>query len=348
MSKSNRNLLLGVAVLFLLSALTYRQSVGRADRFQRGQLFLANLNPDDVATISLVKGEEVATLRRQGDRFLVAEKQNYPASNSAVNGLLRDLLDIGLERQVGSGEALEAELEIEPAGPDTVEVALAGTGDQEMVRLRIGKTFADGPGNYVQRSEGESSTIFLTSKGVQLATAPGSFLDKLIVDHDSGELRGVAGRDFLLERPAAGEDLLLADLAAGQSAKSSEVGRVASILSGLRYDDVFVADAPEVADLQFEPALEISLNDDSGYVVSLAQKDDKTYLKIRGQSEVQQVAITVDESEEDLQEKAEMLTRADEIDAFNSFHGSWVYEVGSFTADKLQLTRDDLIESEKS
>ena len=51
MSKLNRNLLLVVAALFLLSRLTYRQSVGRADRFQRGQLFLANLNPDDVATI---------------------------------------------------------------------------------------------------------------------------------------------------------------------------------------------------------------------------------------------------------------------------------------------------------
>ena len=56
----------------------------------------------------------------------------------------------------------------------------------------------------------------------------------------------------------------------------------------------------------------------------------------------------MDEAEEELREKAEMLTRADEIDAFNSFHGSWVYEISDFTAKKLQLTRQDLIESETS
>ena len=49
MSNTNRKLLFAVAILFLLSALTYRQSVGRADRFQRGQVFLSNLNPDEVA-----------------------------------------------------------------------------------------------------------------------------------------------------------------------------------------------------------------------------------------------------------------------------------------------------------
>ena len=84
MSKTNRNLLVAVAVLFLLSALTYKQTTGRADRFQRGQLFLSNLNPDEIATIELSKGEETVTLRRQGDQFTVVEKRGYPASNASV------------------------------------------------------------------------------------------------------------------------------------------------------------------------------------------------------------------------------------------------------------------------
>ena len=43
-----------------------------------------------------------------------------------------------------------------------------------------------------------------------------------------------------------------------------------------------------------------------------------------------------------------MLSRADEIDEFNSFHGSWVYEIGDFTAEKLQLEQSDLMESKDS
>ena len=97
MSKMNRNLLLIVALLFLLSVLTYRQSLDRADRFQRGQRFLANLNPDDVATLVVTKGEDTVTLKRQGDRFVVAEKRDFPASNSAVNGSVVSLACDGVE-----------------------------------------------------------------------------------------------------------------------------------------------------------------------------------------------------------------------------------------------------------
>jgi len=348
MSKVNRNLLLAVAALFLLSFLTYLQSVGRADRFQRGQLFLANLNPDDVATITVSKGEERVTLRRQADRFLVAEKRDYPASNSSVNKLLRDLLEIGLEKEVGRGESLQSDLGIEPVGAETVEIQLAGSGDQEMVRMRLGKTFEDGPGNYVQRFDEEDPAIYLTSSGVQISTDVGTYLDKLLVDHESSKVSFVSGADFLVERPEEGGDLALADLSAGEEVKSSEISRLGSVLSGLRFDEVFVADATEVAGLRFDPALEIGLLDGSGYVLSMAKRDETTYLKIRGQSDVQQVAITVDEAEEELREKAAMLTRADEIDDFNSFHGSWIYEIADFTAKNLQLTRRDLIESEKN
>ena len=331
-----------------MSAWTYRQSVTRADRFQRGQLFLANLNPDDVVTIAVSKGEEVVTLRRQGDRFLVAEKQSYPASNSSVNKLLRDLLEIGLEQEVGKGASLQEELEIDPAGPETIEVSLIGGGEKEMVRMRLGKRFEDGSGNYVQRFDEEDAAIYLTSRGVQVSSDSGTYLDKQIVDHDRSEVAVVSGGDFRLERPAEGEDLELGEVPAGMKTKSSEINRLASALSGLRFDEVFVGDASEVAELEFKPVLEIGLTDGSGYRLFLAERDETSYLKIQGQAEVQQVAITLDEAEEELQEKAEMLTRADEIDAFNQFHGSWVYQLSDFTAEKLKLTRADLLESADS
>lgn len=348
MSKTNRNLLVAVAVLFLLSVLTYRQTASRADRFQRGQLFLPNLNPDEIATIEVSKGEESTTLRRQGDRFTVAEKRGYPASNSSVNRLLRDLLEIGLETEVGRGEGLAAELELEPAGPETVELALADRADKEMVRLRVGQTGEEGRGNYIRRLDEDNASIYLTSQNVFLSSDPASYLEKEIVDHPASEVVRIEGTDFELARAEAENDLQLVDPPAGRQAKTSEVNRLASILSGLRYDDVFVADDPQVAGLQFRPGLVVHLRDGSSYVLSYAEAEERFFLKIRGENEVQQVAITVDESEEELKEKAEKLSRADEIDAFNDFHGSWVYEISSFTAEKLKLGRADLLESKDS
>ena len=202
--------------------------------------------------------------------------------------------------------------------------------------------------SWMQRLDEEDSPIYLTSRGVHLSAEGGSYLEKEIVDHPGSEVIRIAGRDFLLERGAGGDDWVMSDLPAGRELKSSEVNRVQGALSGLRFEEVFVADDAEVSGLVFDQALRIDLEDGSGYVLSHAQDGDRHFLRIRGHNEVEQVAITIDESEEELEKKAEMLSRADEIDAFNSFHGSWIYEISDFAAQKLQLQRADLVESTDS
>ena len=257
-------------------------------------------------------------------------------------------MGIGLEQEIGQGESLAEELEIEPPTAETIEVTLQDSTDKEMVRLRIGKAFEDGQGNYIQRLDEEDSLIYLTTGNVFLSTDIGGFLDKEIVDHESAEVRRIEGRDFVIEKPEDGTELALTGLPASQKVETSELNRLGSVLSGLRFDEVFVADDREVQGLEFDQALQVDLADGSGYVLSLASMDERYFMKIRGFNEVQQVAISREESEEELKEKAEMLTRADEIDDFNSFHGSWIYEISSFTAEKLQLQRSDLIDSESS
>ena len=84
MTRINRNLLITVGILLVLSVFTYRQTVTRTDRFQRGQVFLQNLNTDEIAKIHLLQGDDEVTLQRQGDGFTVVEKQGYPVSNESV------------------------------------------------------------------------------------------------------------------------------------------------------------------------------------------------------------------------------------------------------------------------
>ena len=65
---------------------------------------------------------------------------DYPARNESVNRVLRDLLQIELEKEVGRGAGLAAELEIDPPTDETVDVTLMNSTEQEMVHLRIGKS----------------------------------------------------------------------------------------------------------------------------------------------------------------------------------------------------------------
>ncbi|MCH9649577.1 MAG: hypothetical protein K0U98_15160 [Deltaproteobacteria bacterium] len=67
-------------------------------------------------------------------------------------------------------------------------------------------------------------------------------------------------------------------------------------------------------------------------------------MSIQGFSTVDRVEIAPDESEEELKEKADTLSRADEIRNFNAFHGSWVYEIEERFVEKLELRKADLVE----
>ncbi len=343
---TNTKLAALAVVLLAGSVWAYTNSVSQGDRFQRGQRLLPNLIPDEVATITITKGDEVTTLQKRGDAFSVSEVHDYPARNESVNRFLRDLLDIALEKEVGRGIDLAAELEIDPPTDDTVEVALMNSTEQEMVRLRIGTSLPDGVGRYVQRLDVEDAPIYLTTDSSALSTGPSAFLKKETVDHPQAEVQRVLGSDFEIAAEEPESPLRLQHVPTGRTEKSIETNKLKSILTRLGFDEVFLADDPEVRDLMFDSHLRVDLKDGTSYLLSLATSDDRSFLRIRGERGLDRVEIAIDTPEDELREKADQLSRADAIKEFDAFHGSWVYEISSFTADTLKLTRSDLLEDE--
>ncbi len=346
MMTTNAKLATLAAVLLAASVWAYANSTSRGDRFQRGQLLLPNLIPDEVATVTIAKANELTTLQKRGDAFTVAEVHDYPATNESVNRLLRDLLQIELEKEVGSGSALAADLAIDPPTDDTVAITLTNSTEQEMVSLRIGTSVPDGVGRYVQRLDVDNAPIYVTTAGVFLSTSASAYLEKEIVDHAQAEVRRVQGSDFEIAAEDPESPLRLQNVPPDRTEKSIETNKLTSILTRLRFETVFLADDAEVGDLTFDGDLQVDLRDGTSYLLSLATSDDRRFLRIRGAHSVDRVEIAIDTPEEELREKADQLSRADAIKEFNAFHSSWVYEIPSLTADTLTLTRADLLEDE--
>lgn len=341
MKKVNTILAVIAAALFLISAFSYRNSVQRAERFERGQKFLSNLNPDEIDEIDIAKGGETTQLERQGDEFVVVGEGGYPAKNDAVNRFIKDVLGLSLEKEVGSGEALEKELELTGEEENTIAVTFKDGSGKEMVHFLVGKSFEDG-GNYVRRANVEKSTIYLTSSRAYFSTDADDFLKKDILDVKEADLAAIEGDGYRFENRDG--SLVLLDIPPGMKEKAAEVNKVKGGLSYLRFTAHHVADAPEVRNLRFTHQVIFDLPDDSGYNVEVAREGDKHYLRIQGFHRNPQVQITLDADEEEVKEKSEILARGDEIDKFNEFHGSWIYEVSESTADKFRLSASDLVE----
>lgn len=343
MSKTNRTLALVAVVLVVLSVWSYRQSVSRADRFERGQKLLQSLDLDQIAAIALTKGGESVNLHRDGDHFQVVEEHGYPARNEAVNRLLRDLLEISLEKPVGSGDKLVEELGL--TGKDATEVVLKDSAGKEMVHLRLNASGTDRGGAYVQRV-GKEDTIYLTTSQPYLTTDPDGFLKKEILNVAQADIARIEGADFVIAR-GEGENaaLELTAVPPGKKAKASEVNKVTSGLSFLNCTRVFLADDPQVAGLDFNEHLRYELKDTTGYDLYGATRDGRYFLKVQAYHNVEQITFALDEAEAQLKEKADLRARLDDIESFNQFHGSWIYEVNENVMAKLRLRKAQLLEN---
>ncbi len=341
--KTNQILIAVCAALCALSVFSYTDSVRRAERFERGQKFLQNLNPDSIAEIVIQKGEdEGAHLRREGDRFAVVDADGYPAKNESVNRFIRDVLKLSLEKEVGRGESLASELELTSGGEQTIEVTFKDNNEEAMVHFLVGKSMDDGGGSYVMRTDSDDDTIYLTSSRVYLSTRQDDFLKKEILDVETEEVAAIRGRGFTIEDRAG--TLELADMPAGKKT-SSKFNQLKSVLSGLRFSKHFLADAPEVQGLYFDSMVDIELRDGSGYTVAVAAKGDKHYMRIQGFEDYGVLTIAPDSDEAEAAEVAEKLKRQTEIQDFNTFHGSWIYEVTETTAGRINVKPSDLVEN---
>ena len=166
-----------------------------------------------------------------------------------------------------------------------------------------------------------------------------------LLDVAEDKIREISGPDYTLARDDAG--LKLKDLPAGKE-ESSEVAGLKRLLTGLTFDKAFLADDAAVSGLTFGRPIRVALTDDSGYLLYHTVHEDTHYLKVEAtfdMSKLEGITIGADDSEEQLKANSALLTRRDEVNAFNDFHGSWVYELSSFTGKKFQLKLADLIKA---
>lgn len=339
----NRNLIIIAVVLLVASVWVYQSGIARAERFERGQRFLPSLNPDDVAEIAISKGAERVTLERGEEGFAVTEIHGYPATNESVNRVLRSLVELELDKEIGTGDDLYRELGLTADAVEMTELTLRSPDGSDMVQLRLGKPFDGGDGSYLRRIDGDGGPAYLSTRRVTLNTSADAFLAKEIVNHSTDEIERIDGLDFAVVRNEDG--LALDRVPVGKEENPSAMSRVKGILSYLRFDEVFLADDEKLRGLAMRQVADVRLTDGSGYRLALAEKDGENFLQIAGYHTVNQVSVDRDESTEELEEKAELLGRADEISRFNRFHGSWVYRVSETTAEKLSLQKADLIQA---
>lgn len=373
-----------LVVLTLLALLGQRGS-GSADRDTVDTLLLPELESaldriDEVA-VAAAGDTPVATLQRREQRWVVAEKDDYPADIGRIREVLRALSEARIVEQKTSNPAYYDRLGVEPIDDDSaagVEIT-ASAGDSEIASVIVGDTAGSGY-HYARRRDDETS--YMVGRELDVPRAVAEWVDPTIVD-----IRGARVQQVTIEHPD-GETLRIyknGEQDANFSVDGVPEGRelqypgvanvIGNALRELRLEDVEAADGtPEDAapvrttfrtfDGLVVTVEGVSRGDDGAWVVVAAEVAADVDAGEAGSASADEAAEQAPEAAADPETATAAGETGEDPDAattnepqntdpqaeareINERVAGWRYRIPSYQFDQMSRRLDDLLQAEE-
>ena len=344
---SNKSLaILGIvaAVMVILAVILSSVSDGPRKGAAGPAYLVQGLDPADVGKIVVGSGDDVVTLRRSGKSFAVAEKSNYPADMKQINELIQKCVDIKTAGSVHtSNPANHADLEVtEEKSRSVVKFFTPDPNSKLITGVVVGKNIEAGQGAYVRLLPEDN--VYVTTESPWIRDQATDYIDQDLITVKREDINSVTvnpeGEAYTL-KAGEGEAVSMENIPAGKKLKSSDAGSALRALTDLRFDDV----AKTVGGLAFNSQYVCRLNDSRVYTLSIAQKDEKTYVVCEAAfTGKRPTEIGKTESQDDLKKKEALLFAYDEAAAFTAGHKGWIYEIPEWKAKNLTMKLSDLLE----
>lgn len=248
---------LGLALLTLVViVVAWKVSEDKAPQTEvsRSQLYPGLLDRlNEVERVRLRSGDDASVLVRDGERWLMANKDAFPADGAAVRRTVLQVASLRVVEPKTANPERYARLGVQDADAedaDSTLVELLGEDDAALARLLVGHASdnTSAPRHYVRRAGEEQS--WLVEGELDVPADPVPWLDAGIVDIDTARVAEVRiERDgatpvVIRKREADDNFFALMNVPDGFEAKSkATVSSGGALLLDLRFNDVGGADA---------------------------------------------------------------------------------------------------------
>jgi hypothetical protein len=329
---SNKALvILGIlaAVMAVWALVQSNVQLERGAKLSANAPLIPGLNTDDISSITVKSSESTVTLVRDGAKFVLADKNNYPTQNSTVNNLITSALDIKTAELITSDKTNFAELGVGEDKAKTI-ITFYKADKSVLAGVIVGNNAQGGRGCYVRLVGGKD--VFLSSSQPWFQSGAMDYVDKNVIGLNEKEVASIAVKtkagSYTLTKDA--NDKVIAsgiDLPAGKKMKEDAASGAFSEPISVAIEDVMPASE---AKFDFGRSIAIKMKDPTVYTVEVADANGKTYIKVSAEY-TDKSDVTKDtkvESPEVLKGKEAKLLARDKADNFNKKHIAWVYEVG--------------------
>jgi hypothetical protein len=308
---------------------------------------IQGLNPADIGSIVLGTGENTVTLKSDQGRFVVVNKDNYPAAMSSTNSLISSCLDIQTTELYTDDKANHKDLGVMEENASNI-VKFFKQDSSPITGVIIGKDRGQGRGAYVRLTG--SDKVYVTPEEPRIKSRAMDYIYQQLTAISRDDINSVtvsyAGGNYILRKDD--KEIILENIPEGKKLKSKDCEQVFYTLTNLRFNDVKKKENTE-KDLNFERQYVCKLKDSTVYTIKIAQKDNKTYVNCDAEF-IDKTPVTKErsvESEEQLKKKEAKLLAEDKAKEFSVEHSGWVYEIAEYTAKSLTREIAELVEDEK-
>jgi len=298
-------LVAAAAVAFFIVNSKQDKAINRESAQKIGDAAVAAMDVPSITSLSLAKTGQAVTLKKEGDAWVVSERDNYPADANKIRGVLYSLKDMKISesRNLRGPAALKA---LELLDPATADAGGSGTGtsvtfssDGESGSLVFGKNFASangGGGRFILTDDGAVHVV--STSLMNLETDAPAWLDKtdffavekaqtIAIAHEKPE------DSFTLVRETDGSSLALQDATAEEELDTAKSSGLSTLFGNGKFTDYIAGDAakPEATGLDKPITVTVDTFNGFKYIVSIGKKtdDSKYYLSYQVSAEIAEV-----------------------------------------------------------
>jgi len=186
--------------------------------------------------------------------------------------------------------------------------------------------------------------VYVTTESPWIKDQATDYIDQELFSVKTEDINSVTvnpgGESYTL-KAGSGDVVSLENLPAGKKLKNTDARSVLTALTSLRFDDV----SRSIGGLAFNEQYTCRLNDLVVYALSIAQKDDKTYIVCEAEFTGERPSqVKENDSEEELKKKEALLFASDNVAEFAARHKGWIYEIPDWKAKNLTKKLSDLLE----
>jgi hypothetical protein len=349
---SNRRLIvLAIIAGLMVVWAVFQSNISNKPKTRPGSpvYLVQGLDPADIDSIVLGKADNTVTLKRQGGRFVVANKDNYPAVTAKVNELITKCLDIKTGELYTADKANHKALGVTEEDAEIV-VKFFRPDSSLLTGVVMGKSKEQGQGSYVRLLSNDS--VYVTMEQPWFSNSAMNYIEQELfsINRDDIESVTVNGPDevYTLRVGDSSDDIILENLPEGKKLKNSDAKNVLFVLASLRFDDVKNESTVEDK-FSFNRQFICRLKDSTVYTIKIAERDDKTYITCSAEF-TDKILVTEkevkDSNDTELKEKEARFLARDKANEFSAKNKGWIYEIPEYKAKNLTKPLFELVEDE--